>query len=90
MPQEVESLELGTLQPVSTSRTSSANHGIEDTEQTLPTTTTQPEVQQSQAIIVILQLTAVTFLTSVSTGLMTVSIPRIAADLVSRPQLYYW
>lgn len=45
MPQEAESLELGTLQPIITSRADSANLGIQDTEQTQATTTTQPEVR---------------------------------------------
>lgn len=43
-----------------------------------------------RANIVILQLSTVTFLTSVSTGLITVCIPRIAADLHIQPELYYW
>lgn len=84
MPQEVDAIELGNLQPTS------ADHAIQDIEPILPTATTRSEVRQSQAIVVILQLTAITFLTSMTTGLMTVSIPRIAADLAIQPQLYYW
>ena len=84
MPQEIAPLDLTDLQ------SSCANHGVQDTEPVLPAAITQPEVRQSQAIVVILQLTAITFLTSMSTGLMTVSIPRIAADLAIQPQLYYW
>ena len=51
---------------------------------------TKGKVTKGRAAIIIIQLTAVTFLTSISTGLTTVSIPRIAADLDIRPQLYYW
>ena len=84
MSQEVAPLELKSLQP------DSPDHVVLDAEPILPTPTTQPEVRKGQAIIVILQLTAITFLTSISTGLMTVSVPRIASDLDIRPQLYYW
>ena len=84
MPQEPTQLELKDLQ------TASTDHAISDSGPILPASTTQAEVRPSLAIIVILQLTLVTFLTSISTGLMTVSVPRIASDLDIQPQLYYW
>lgn len=84
MPQDVAPVELSNLQP------DSANHATGTTQSALPTATTQPEVRRSQAIIIILQLTAITFLISTSNGFMTVSIPRIGSDLGIQPQLYYW
>ena len=90
MQQETEAIELQTVQPTSTFNTTSSLHGIQDDETILPTASLQPKVRQSQAILVILQLSAITCLTSMSSGLMTVSIPRIAADLAIQPQLYFW
>lgn len=84
MSQEMAACELKDLQP------SSTDHVVRDPEPLLSTQITQPRVRQGQAIIVILQLTAVAFLTSISTGLMTVSVPWIASDLDIQPQLYYW
>lgn len=84
MSQSVALVELSNLEP------NPANHAIQATQPTLPTATTQREIRRSQAIVIILQLTAITFLTSTSNGLMTVSIPRIASDLGIQPQLYYW
>ena len=49
-----------------------------------------PEVPRSRATIIILQLTAITLLTSTINGLLTVSIPRIASDLGIQSQLYFW
>lgn len=82
MSREVASLELNDLQP------GPADHVAPESE--LPGSTSQSEVRQSHAIIVILQLTAITVLTSITTGLMTVSVPRIASDLNIQPKLYYW
>lgn len=48
------------------------------------------QLKKGRAAIVVAQLTAVTFLTSVSTGLITVSIPKMASDLNLATQLYYW
>ena len=84
MAQEAAPVELQNL------HAPSAGHAIQPTEPIMPTPTTRPEMRQSRAIIVILQLTAITALTSISSGLMTVSIPRIASDLDIQPQLYYW
>ena len=84
MAQEAASVELQNF------HSTSADYAIQPTEPTLPTPTTRPDMRQSRAIIVILQLTAITALTSISSGLMTVSIPRIASDLDIQPQLYYW
>ena len=69
---------------------SSADHASQATRPILPTPITQPNVRRSLTIGIILQLTAITFLTSISSGLMTISIPRIASDLDIQPQLYYW
>ena len=90
MPQETEAIELQTVQPTSTSNTTSTHHGIQGDETILPTARPQPKVRQSQAILVILQLSAIKCLTSMSSGLMTVSMPRIAADLAIQPHLYFW
>lgn len=87
MPQEMEATELQTLQPTSTSNTTSTHHGIQDDATILPTARAQRKVRQSQAIIVILQQTAITCLTNTSYGYITVSIPRIAADLGVQPQI---
>lgn len=84
MSHAVVSVELRNIQPTS------ADHADQDSEPTLPAPTSQVELRPSQALIVIMQLTSVTFLTSMSTGLMTVSVPRIASDLNIKPQLYYW
>ena len=83
MPQEVVP-QLANLQP------SPTDHAVQASEPISQMPITQLHVRMSQAIIVILQLTAITFLTSLSSGLMTVSIPRIASDLGILPQLYYW
>lgn len=50
----------------------------------------EEELPKSRAVIVIVQLTAITFVTSITTGLINVAIPRMAADLAIAPQLYYW
>lgn len=71
--------------PNSTSNTASA-----DQEKPQSTQPVQPNLRLSHGIIVIIQLTAVTFFTSITTGLITVSIPTVAADLSIQPQLYYW
>ena len=78
MATEVATVELNDLQP------STADNAVQTTQ------TTQPEVRRSRATIVILQLTAITLLTSTINGLLTVSIPRIASDLGIQPQLYFW
>ena len=78
MATEVAIVELNDLQ------TNSADNAIQTTQPTLP------EVRRSRATIVILQLTAITLLTSTVNGLLTVSIPRIASDLGIQPQLYFW
>ena len=78
MATEVATVELIDLQP------NSADNAIQTTQPTLP------EVRRSRATIIILQLTAITLLTSTSNGLLTVSIPRIASDLGIQPQLYFW
>jgi hypothetical protein len=54
------------------------------------TGTTQREVQSSRANIVIIQLTATTLLTSFSSGLINICIPRMAIDLDIAPQFYFW
>ena len=74
----VATVELDDLQP------NSVDNPIQTTQPTLP------EVRRSRATIIILQLTAITLLTSTSNGLLTVSIPRIASDLGIPPQLYFW
>ena len=84
MAQEVTQLELKDLHSQPT------DHATSDSEPNLQASATQRQVLPSLAIIVILQLTFVTFLTSVSTGLMTVSVPRMASDLNIQPQLYFW
>ena len=78
MATEVAIVELNDLQ------TNSADNTIQTTQPTLP------EVRRSRATIIILQLTAITLLTSTVNGLLTVSIPRIASDLGIQPQLYFW
>ena len=75
MATEVVTVELHDLQP------NSPDNAIQ---------ATQPEVPRSRATIIILQLTAITLLTSTINGLLTVSIPRIASDLGIQPQLYFW
>lgn len=90
MPEAAESTELRILQSTSAVESNSAINAINDPELILPTTAIKPEMRQSQVIIVIMQLTAITFLTSITTGLITVSIPHIAAELSIQPQLYYW
>jgi hypothetical protein len=52
--------------------------------------TTQREVQSSRANIVIIQLTATALLTSFSSGLINICIPRMAIDLDIAPQFYFW
>jgi hypothetical protein len=52
--------------------------------------TRQREVPNHQANIIIVQLTATTLLASISSGLMTVCIPRMAIDLEIAPPLYFW
>ena len=84
MAQEEVSVQLQNLHDTS------ADHAVRPTEPMLSIPITRPDMRQSRAIIVILQLTAITALTSISSGLMTVSIPRIASDLHIQPQLYYW
>ena len=78
MATEVATVELNDLQP------NSADNAIQTTQPT------RPEVRRSRATIIILQLTAITLLTSTINGLLTVSIPRIASDLGIQPQLYFW
>ena len=78
MATEVATVELNDLQP------NSPDNAIQTTQPTLP------EVPRSRATIIILQLTAITLLTSTINGLLTVSIPRIASDLGIQPQLYFW
>lgn len=93
MPQEIEPIELQTVQSTSISNTTSTHHGIQEDETILTTARPQPKVRQSQAILVILvilQLTAITCPTSIKSGLTTVSIPRIAADLAIQQQFYFW
>jgi MFS family permease len=53
------------------------------------TTIPAPAVK-SRAYLVIAQLTLVTFMTSMSSGLLTTSIPKMALDLAIPPQTYYW
>jgi hypothetical protein len=52
--------------------------------------TMQREVQSSRANIVIIQLTATALLTSISSGLINICIPRMAIDLDIAPQFYFW
>ena len=78
MATQVATVELNHLQ------SSPADNAIQTTQPTLP------EVRKSRATIIILQLTAITLLTSTINGLLTVSIPRIASDLGIQPQLYFW
>jgi hypothetical protein len=54
------------------------------------TGTTQREVRSSRANIVIIQLTATALLTSISSGLINICIPRMAIDLDIAPQFYFW
>ena len=58
--------------------------------QTGTTGTTQLEMKNSRANIVIIQLTATTLLTSISSGLINICIPRMAIDLDIAPQFYFW
>ena len=87
--------ELEVLQPASTS-IASLGQVVEEPKDRGPETNMQtrgapsPEVRKSQAVIVIIQLTALTFMTSITTGLINVAIPRMAADLAIQPQLTYW
>ena len=78
MATQVATVELNHLQ------SNPADNAIQTTQPTLP------EVRKSRATIIILQLTAITLLTSTINGLLTVSIPRIASDLGIQPQLYFW
>jgi len=90
MLRETTSVELEAPPPSRATRINSADREIQAQESTWSQTRTQPEVRRNHAIVVILQLTAVTFLTSITTGLITVSIPHIAVELAIQPQLYYW
>lgn len=95
MPSILDHLELQTLQPENISRADglrdqSPTNQVGELSAPTAATITAQDVRKSRAVIVILQLTAVTFLTSVSSGLITVSIPRIAEDLAIQTQLYYW
>ena len=45
MPQETEPIELQTVQPTSTSNTTSTHHGIQDDETIPPTARPQPKVR---------------------------------------------
>ena len=48
------------------------------------------EHSKPYVVAILIQLTALAFVTSITTGIMNVSIPRIAIDLAIQPQLYYW
>lgn len=50
----------------------------------------KPPVKTLLASFIIAQLTVVTFMSSFSTGLITVAIPTMAHDLSIPPQIYYW
>jgi hypothetical protein len=54
------------------------------------TGTTQREMKNSRANIVIIQLTATALLASISSGLINICIPRMAIDLKIAPELYFW
>ena len=72
--------------------------GKHDISQPPPQTTTTAgheatngkQITNLRANIVVLQLATVTFLSSLSSGLITVCIPRMAIDLHIDPTLYYW
>jgi MFS family permease len=49
-----------------------------------------PETKSARANLIILQLSIINMLTSLSTGLMVVGLPRIAADLHLEERLYLW
>lgn len=82
---EVE-LELRDLNPQG--RGSSPNEGL-NPPQYAPTGTVVA-VKTNLAIFIIAQLTVVTFMSSFSTGLITVAIPTMARDLSIPLQTYYW
>ena len=86
----LETLDEQRLMNGSISHQASKKDGPEEIAASAESTENGRFLGRTRAAIVIVQLTAVTFLTSISTGLITVSIPRIAGDLAIQPQLYYW
>jgi MFS family permease len=48
------------------------------------------QTKSSRAKLIILQVSIINFLTSISTGIIVVALPRIAADLQLPEQLYLW
>jgi MFS family permease len=48
------------------------------------------QTKSARANFIILQVSTITFLTSISTGMIVVGLPRIAADLDLPEQLYLW
>jgi len=52
--------------------------------------TEAPRISQLRQAILVLQLSGVNLLTSAVNGLITVGLPRIAADLALPPELYFW
>ena len=49
-----------------------------------------PELSRLRTVMIIFSLTAVTFTSSMSTGLVTIGIPRIASDLHLADHLILW
>lgn len=63
----------------------SDNYGLDDS-----THDAQNELSRARAVILIATLTGITFVGSMSTGLMTVSLPSMAADLNLPANLLLW
>ena len=67
-------------------------HVLEDlvSKATLVEASAFPKLSKLRTIMIIVSLTAVTFTSSMSTGLVTISIPRIARDLNLANHLILW
>jgi hypothetical protein len=55
-----------------------------------PVLTASSQVSRARTVLIIGTLTGITFVGSMSTGLLTVSLPRIARDLNLAPNLLLW
>jgi hypothetical protein len=55
-----------------------------------PITSPPSQTKSARANLIILQVSIIIFLTSISSGLIVVGLPRIAADLHLEGQLYLW
>lgn len=66
------------------------NAATESTVPDIPLSVEPSQAKASRANLIILQVSLINFLTSLTTGILTVGLPKIAADLHLPDQLYLW